>query len=502
MTIFEKIIFSSLILLLVACSNSTISTPSPIGLTRSHDTKIPLFHTSTFNVTPSPPNNVTLKSSSTKTSTKVPTYVRPPTKTASITPSITPTFDVDKVKTHTPAPPALCPQENTPIDLDVSEIQENLFAYLEVPLLEYLNSGGTYQGLVDAFRSQAPVKKDWVEKFDLTGDGQSEIIVKTSSLFIFGCQEGDYKTLLRVSNPGDFYPRITIEDLNLNGILDIVVEVKHGNGITEAYIYEWDGEQLQSLILRYEFDIFSNTVEEIDWAELAYATINLIDIDKNGTVELTISGDIPPTYLQYGPYREETQIYMWNGTNFNFHRLYFSSPEFRFQAVQDGDRASLAGRYDEALEFYQQAISDETLDWWSEERQQQMYITLLGVPTPTLPAPDQNEYYHLAAYSHFRIMLLHILNDSFSDAEIIYKSIQDQFPEGDPAHLHAEMAQVFWDEYLASNNIGQSCSKVIKFVKFHPVELLFFLGNIRGRNGLYHGTQSLWYSPEDICPFR
>jgi hypothetical protein len=68
-------------------------------------------------------------------------------------------------------------------------------------------------------------------------------------------------------------------------------------------------------------------------------------------------------------------------------------------------------------------------------------------------------------------------------------------PSGQPGHAYAEMAQAFWDEYQSSRNLGSSCGKAVAYATAHP-DILIYLGSD------YHGTQSLWYQPADICPFK
>lgn len=178
-------------------------------------------------------------------------------------------------------------------------------------------------------------------------------------------------------------------------------------------------------------------------------------------------------------------------------------PEYRFQAVQDGDRASLAGQYDKALGFYQQAIFDDKLEGWS--RAQRDYVLQVhfdqedGTATPveTRPPLDPAEYPALAAYARYRIMLLHVVQGHLSDAKVVYDTLQAKFPEGQHGYIQAELATAFWKRYAMSGDIGDACNAAIEYTQSNSIDILFYLGN----NSQY-GSQNLAYTPETVCPFQ
>jgi hypothetical protein len=201
-------------------------------------------------------------------------------------------------------------------------------------------------------------------------------------------------------------------------------------------------------------------------------------------------------YVDGLPWRKETRTCTWNGEKYVLTRTEFSLPEFRFQAVQDADRAALAGEYDRAIDLYRQAIFDDQLDWWSADREMyeiQQVAFETPVPWPT-PIPDPAEYYYLAAYSRFRILVLHVLRGFTSDAKIVYDTLQAKFPDGEAGYEFVEMAALFWDEYQGSSDVGAACGKAIEYAAAHP-DILPYLGSH------YHGDQDHTYVPDDVCPF-
>ena len=130
-------------------------------------------------------------------------------------------------------------------------------------------------------------------------------------------------------------------------------------------------------------------------------------------------------YYDFLPWGHEYHYYKWDGVNYLFDGKGYHNPTYRYQAVQYGDRYSANGEYDQALEMYQQAIFNQSLEWWSPERKenerQSWSLSLQNSPTPTLPPTDPDEYIYLVSYARYRIMLLFVLQGWDKDAELVYK---------------------------------------------------------------------------------
>jgi len=114
-------------------------------------------------------------------------------------------------------------------------------------------------------------------------------------------------------------------------------------------------------------------------------------------------------------------------------------------------------------------------------------------PTPT---PDPDERPRLSAYARYRIMLLHIVQGSMPEAQVVYETLQDEFPARAVGHQYAELATVFWEGYNASEDIAAACGKAIEYASAHADEVLTPLGS-----GFY-GSGQRDYAPEDICSLR
>ena len=190
---------------------------------------------------------------------------------------------------------------------------------------------------------------------------------------------------------------------------------------------------------------------------------------------------------------------MWNGNEFNLESIQVVAPQYRYQAVQDADYATLDGDYTRAMDLYQQVIFSDYLDWWSKEkalqRSESNSLLIQGLITPTPLPVDTTERSILSAYAYFRIILLNILEGNQAEAENTYNTLVEQYEVGKPGYAFVEMASSFWNEYLSSHDIHQACSKAVEYAEENQASTIQYLGSD------YHGWQSHAYSPEDVCPF-
>jgi hypothetical protein len=430
--------------------------------------------------------------------------------TASITPiptipTFAPTFDVRTIVTVTPAEAALCPETNASLQIILPpdfvnlapEIMEK-WSHFDSSLLDYLNKGGTVENLDKSYQGNEHLI-DYTGGFrptaiDLTNDDVPEVIVvnpfsdlekPTPAVYVFSCDQGHYDLLYTWKMPGTIagIQKVTIRDLNIDGIPELIVQTGSSDfgNIGTLWIYEWDGQTFQSLLLV----PYSPAMElvyrrgALNAQNLEYKDRILVfgnydfdfqDIDNNGTIELiTIWNDVR---YSDGPSRNVKIIFSWNGQNFALHRTIYSEPEYRFQAIQDGDNVSEFGEYEKAISLYQDAISSDKL--------------------LTYRWDDSS---HLAAYAYFRIVALHVYLGEVDAATDNYNTLQTTFPEGNAGHPYAEMATAFWDAYQSSGNMTAACGAAIQYAAEHP-EILVPLGSD------YHGWQSHIYVPADVCPFR
>jgi hypothetical protein len=430
-----------------------------------------------------------------------------PTATASFPsfPSLTQTFNPSREIIQTPPSPARCPQVTSIPIPEIEDTVANPFLEVKQPVLDFLNAGGSPQQLISALQERGWPQK-WLRYVDLTHDGISELVVAATHLNIFSCWDGQYRTLLEVDPRDTLLPHtiVATADMNRDSLPEVVLTTT-GCGLGEcltASIYEWDGREFQNRI--------SGSASGFEAGSLVGGMFQgppeaaVFDADEDGLLDLVLRGGIPANRtdrIYYGPWREEAHLYKWNGENFVFDHIEFSPPEYRFQVVQDGDEAILRRADDKALALYQEAIFSQALKGWSPERSQQLAeqnaaaLAPGGTPTPMLLPADPKEYDQLAAYSRYRMMLLYLLQGQPTKAQATYAVLQQDFPPENAGYPYTELAMQFWEAYQVSYDMKQACGKAIEYASTNS-EILLPLGS------LYHGMQSHFYTPEDICPFK
>ncbi len=92
-------------------------------------------------------------------------------------------------------------------------------------------------------------------------------------------------------------------------------------------------------------------------------------------------------------------------------------------------------------------------------------------------------------------MVLHFLRGWEDEAHIVYETLKDKFPKGNAGHPIFQFATVFFDEFKKSGDASYACKKVIEHVGSEDLDYLSYLGS---RD---HGSQSLIYVIENICPY-
>lgn len=442
-------------------------------------------------------------STSSLTPTSTATLLPSATPTASITPlptipTFTPTFDVSTIVTVTPAMAHVCPQINPDTELDTTSFsghKEKLFDdQIFKSILDYLNMGGSWENANAELSNSNKYGRalGTIDEFDLTNDGVKDFIIKILPGFgIYSCKNGSYELSLNLNGVvGEPASIVDIRDTNQNGIPEIVAGITYCSGnCFDISIFEWDGHEFQNLLGEWQ------TVTSLDK--------KVIDVNNDKILELVIEGPFPSIggYVDYVPLRGQKDIYYWDGTNFALSHPEFSTPEYRFQAIQDADWMALDADFEKALELYDDVIFSKELKWWSKVRREYEIRLLVdnydpAKPTsPPEPLEDTTEYPRLAAYAYYRIMLLHFVQGNESEALTTYQTLQETFSNDPYAHPYVEMASAFWEAYQSAHKMYDGCAAAIKYAAEHP-EILIPLGSD------YHGAQSHIYVPADVCPFR
>jgi tetratricopeptide (TPR) repeat protein len=360
-----------------------------------------------------------------------------------------------------------------------------------------------------------------IDQQDITGDGIPEISLRNhDSYTILGCQGGKYIPLYH--NDGEHHQVLLDQDLSADGIPDLVLGENYCANCTEMEyrILAWDGRELADQIQPSEYQSPYNTISigkngygqiqvlgSVDYIN-GWDAPDIRDVNGDDIKEILLSGGIPSgEFTNDGsPWRIETVAIGWNGTSFSVVDWSANLPLYRFQAIQDGDVYTSLGKYAEALNSYQNAIFNDRLEYWSAERMEYERLMLTFDPTsvtnpsPTKPGPDPAEYPNLAAYAHFKIMLVHILQGHTSTAQTVYETLLNEFSVGKEGSIYADLARLFWEEYQVSQDLGAACALVTQQVASQPETYLEYLGNREDVADELFGWWSLSYKPEDVCP--
>jgi tetratricopeptide (TPR) repeat protein len=232
-----------------------------------------------------------------------------------------------------------------------------------------------------------------------------------------------------------------------------------------------------------------------------------MDVDGNGTVDVVLRG-IPCDFGEVndtGPWRFYTIILTWNGAKFQLLPMHLDPPEYRFQAVQDGDLETWRGNYAGAIKLYRQALEDKSLKGWSIDRYRQqgerIQATYEVSPVPTQYPSDPNEYAVLSAYIHYRFLLIDSAQGNLDQARADLASFQKEVQPGQPGYDYLTLASVFWSTYQDAHDLATACIKTRQYANDHREAILEPI------NDAWHGWQSPGHTGEPteeqvICPFE
>lgn len=451
----------------------------------------------------------TSTSSPLPTATATQTFIPSSTPTASITPlptipTFTSTFDISTIVTVTPAPKAECPALQKDKSLDIIKYEIGL----DTVIIDSLNQGISIDKVVAAldrgiseYYKTPGLQRASYQIQDLTNDDVSEIVLEFVAFLIIGCQNGEYRILFKLPPDGQLLSPSTdsFSDVNRNGIVDITLLLGIASQGGHSYgVYEWNGEMFANLIVSDDPNYPENG---FIWVEVT-GGIHYEDLNSDYVQELIVDSGIPlwETYYSGLPWRNKRTIYMWNGSYYVPDKVEFATPEFRFQATQDGDLATNQSEFEKALSLYQDAIFSDKLKYYSADIQKNLqdnWMARIGNvrSTPTPYPSDFTEYSKLAAYAYYRIMLLHLVQGHESDATTVYNTLQEKFGNDPYGHPYVEMASAFWEAYQSTHKMYAGCAAAIQYAAKYP-DILTPLGSD------YHGWQSHQYKPEGVCPFR
>ncbi|MCA9934320.1 MAG: hypothetical protein H6662_08135 [Ardenticatenaceae bacterium] len=180
----------------------------------------------------------------------------------------------------------------------------NIGPYYE-DVLRYFNMGGTFEYLEEGFGGYF---------IDLTGDGIEEFAWRdTYAVFVLGCKNGDFETILEVL-PHENGPIIEfIDDLNGNGRPELFLSFYGRLYLHTLQILEWNGEGFTSLINLSGDKFALDTLTTTGWEYY------IQDINQDQLQEIVVI-DSSPIHLEDNSEvildRQKTITLGWDGHNY------------------------------------------------------------------------------------------------------------------------------------------------------------------------------------------
>jgi len=328
---------------------------------------------------------------------------------------------------------------------------------------------------------------------DLTGDEIEDVLLALTLpvgegeayVIVYTCQAGGYVPYLLASaaqveaiyNNGGAR-LLSMRDANQDGMAEVLFSLPRPP-YQDIYLAGWDGSA------------FTSRLSGLERIEVVDGRAALQDTDGDKLYELIVEhGFAPPDPAQpyRTPQRKWLETWKWDGSAYRpACRRALTPPEYRFEAVYDGDDAMRCGDYTEALAFYQQALGDESLLGWSAG---QVWPATAYAGTPT-PAPDPLERERLEAYALYRSLLAHLLLGEPDQAEAIYDRLLDEHALDSAGGAYSGLATALWEAYLVGEDLSAACAQAVAYASLIPDQVLAPLGF-----GTY-GQREL--NPEDIC---
>jgi hypothetical protein len=339
----------------------------------------------------------------------------------------------------------------------------------------YLNAGAdvaTLEAALAEWKVLPPEAPGQVIAADLTGDGDSEIVVAlwyvgdvaapSGDLLIFGRQGGSYALLYQegYDPSGPAVRLLQVLDANGDGRQDVAYTLGACGAHTcfgSLQVLSWE-----------EMGFFSLMGGRLD---MPYPTYTI----SPGRI-VAESGSIASVGAE--PQRGYSEVWEWNGSVFTVTQQIWAPPVYRYHALLDGDYALFAGDYPAAVAAYERVIADGALQEWG---------AVSGVVDPAV------ERTQLAAFARWRLVLTTVRADDLASAQTQYDILQADYPVGAVGRDVAALAEVFWGAYTADGNVVNGCIALVAAAKEDTSVHDFFNAN--------YGYANPRWEAVDICPF-
>lgn len=406
-----------------------------------------------------------------------PTNTPSPTATATLTPTNTPSPTATFTPTATATPNLACPAggQATPFALPTDE------ADFQNKVQTFLKEGGTVEELM-ALAEQLELEHD-TAAVDLNGDGIDERaiylyfstdIFPTHQWLVVQCMNNQYQLVYEQGGTWAFHRSFLVKDVN-NNQQDELIVLRGFAGSACAFepeIWSWqDGQVI-------EFSLNHLEIELGCPGELA-----LEDRDGDNILELILTGDTV-AHLDQPPPRGITQTFALTEGSYHLLETVYAPAVYRHELLSDAQKALNEANLTLASQFYTQAAYTE--------------IYTLGSYLYGPDAVEESPENYQKAFALFRLMVVQLVLGEEEAAGVSLADLQTIYPEGEPGHEFAVLAQLFQESYAKNQDNAEACLAVTTYIEAHyePSE------PPRLTTHFYWGTHELlsYHQPVNLCP--
>jgi len=354
------------------------------------------------------------------------------------TSTLTPT---PKLITATPRPtytsmPTLAPPEN------VSQLIDNV--------MEKLNSGQQIPAISAELEEQQVTLQEY--SIDFNGDGIKELFFDVTFREDVSGQEW-IKNIFWIASPSAngyvvgfiFYPKLflyqghiqELGDLNGDGLPDLVVSAGgYGNFCNEnLFIFGWQ-----------------NT-EYVNYQTYVELCVTAFEVGENH--ELIITGGEGGS-LGGGPPRKMEVVLTLQEGQYQPTQVTLLPSEVRIHVLEDAQIAFDAGDYALALEYWDRAAHDPTLE---------------NYPSHYIEGQDQPEIYQ-PAYALYRAYALYLFLGEEQNAENIFQEIATTYPQGSPGSEFIGISTKTAELFGVSHDPGYVCPELVLYIDSNTPTIL------------------------------
>ena len=335
-------------------------------------------------------------------------------------------------------------------------------------IARYLSAGGQPSALETALRDNWAVLGDsglLRADVDLTGEGTPEVIAaylvpgEGAALLVLGCANGRYVPLYR-DNTSTMPQIIYLGDMNFDSRADLFFASRECSGDDQescafnSQLVAWSPAEGQLTGLLSE-PLRSQNLPDVS------------DVDNDHVFEIIVRMTSTGT-AKTGPQRTGVTIYDWNGLNYTRSIVQLDPPRFRIQVLQEADRDLASGDTSTAIDLYELALRDTTLDNWYNDDPQILH-----------------------AYALFRLLTAYAYTE---DDKLVqtFQAVQQDFPDPLNAPIYVTLSNAFWDTLQTTGNLRNACVEVQGIIGLHP-EALELINR--------YGLQGPVYTAAQLCPF-